>query len=159
MAHVVIADAGPLIAFAGIDRLVILKQLFAEVMLCQSVKDECLAKQGADAQRVKIAIQQGWLIVHQLPKVSSPLTPSLGRGESDSIRFALESPNDSLLIMDDRLARRYALHKGLNIIGTVRLLDLAEQKGLIESAEACFHEMVDFGYRLSMDLLGKIRSR
>ena len=159
MARVVIADAGPLIAFAGIDRLVLLKQLFAEVMLLQSVKEECLAKEGVDAQRIKVALQQGWLNVHQLPQVSAPLTPSLGRNESDSIRFALESPDDSLLIMDDRLARRYALHKGLNIIGTVRLLDLAEQRALIESAEDCIHEMVDFGYRVSMDLLRKIRSK
>ena len=60
MARVVIADAGPLIAFAGIDRLVLLKQLFAEVMLLQSVKEECLAKEGVDAQRIKVALQQGW---------------------------------------------------------------------------------------------------
>jgi predicted nucleic acid-binding protein len=55
MARVVIADAGPLIAFTGIDRLVILKQLFAEVIVLQSVIEECLAKEGADAQRVKLA--------------------------------------------------------------------------------------------------------
>jgi hypothetical protein len=55
MARVVIAEAGPLIAFAGIYRLVIVKRLFAEVMVLQSVIEECLAKEGADAQRVKLA--------------------------------------------------------------------------------------------------------
>ena len=60
--------------------------------------------------------------------------------------------------MDDRLARRYALQKGLNIVGTLRLVDLAEQYGLIESAESCNNEMSDSGYRISPALLKKLRS-
>ena len=87
-----------------------------------------------------------------------PLSPSLGAGEGDSICFALEAPESSLLIMDDRLARRYVLHRGLNIVGTVRLLDLAEKRGVIESAERCIQSMSDFGYRVSNDLLKIIRS-
>lgn len=158
MARIVIADAGPLIAFAIIDQLSILKTLFAEVCMTESVRDECLAKSGVDAQRINISIADGWLVVKSAGKQSKPLSPSLGSGESDAIRFAMESPEDTLLIMDDRLARRYALSKGLNIVGTVRLLDLAEQRGVIESAEQCIQEMADFGYRISLDLLKKIRS-
>jgi predicted nucleic acid-binding protein len=158
MARVVIADAGPLIALAGIERLNILRQLFSEITITQSVMDECLAKDGGDAQRIAESIQERWLIVHTWKNLSAPLSPSLGRGESDSIRLALESPQDSLLIMDDRLARRYALRKGLKIIGTVRVLDLAEKMGLIKRAEHCIQELADFGYRVSMDLLKKIRS-
>ena len=158
MARIVIADAGPLIAFSGIDGLSILLTLFSEVCITESVKDECLVKTGVDAQRIEASIKDGWLVVNARGKQSRPLTPSLGVGESDSIRLALETPENSLLIMDDRLARRYSLRKGLNIVGTVRLLDLAEQRGLIESAERCIQEMSNFGYRVSNDLLKKIRS-
>lgn len=158
MARVVIADAGPLIAFAGIDRLAILRHLFSDICVTESVRDECLAKDGVDAQRIARSIKDGWLVVLAPGRPSVPLSPSLGVGESDSIRFALEAREDSLVTMDDRLARRYALRKGLNIVGTVRLLDLAEQRGLIESAERCIHEMSSFGYRVSMDLLTKIWS-
>ncbi|MEN8168220.1 MAG: DUF3368 domain-containing protein [Pseudomonadota bacterium] len=147
-----------MIAFAIIDRLSILKTLFAEVWMTESVRDECLAKSGVDAQRINISIVDGWLVVRSAGIQSKPLSPSLGSGESDAIRFAMESPEDTLLIMDDRLARRYALSKGLNIVGTVRLLDLAEQRGVIESAEQYIQEMVGFGYRISLDLLKKIRS-
>ncbi|RLJ17184.1 hypothetical protein DJ030_15600 [bacterium endosymbiont of Escarpia laminata] len=158
MARIVIADAGPLIAFSGIDGLSILQKLFSEITIVGSVKDECLAKPSADAQRIEDAITNGWLVVAPVVEHSPPLSPSLGVGESDSIRFALDMPEESLLIMDDRLARRYALRKRLNIVGTVRLLDLAEQRGLIESAEQCIQEMSDFGYRLSNDILKQIRS-
>ena len=67
-------------------------------------------------------------------------------------------PDESLLIVDDRLARRYALKAGLNIVGSVRLLTIAEQRGLITSAEFRLREMTDFGYRISMDLLRKTQS-
>ena len=158
MAQIVIADAGPLIAFAGIDGLSILQTLFSEIYVTESVKEECSVKPGVDAQRIKVAVENGWLVVKPGRVQLHPLSPSLGAGESDSICFALEAPESSLLIMDDRLARRYALHRGLNIVGTVRLLDLAEKRGVIESAERCIQSMSDFGYRVSNDLLKIIRS-
>ncbi|WP_147431074.1 hypothetical protein [Thiocapsa rosea] len=111
-----------------------------------------------DAQRIAAAIRAGWLVVEAHGTESVPLTPSLGLGESDSIRLALEDPENALLIMDDRLARRYALRKGLNIVGSVRLLDMAERRGLIPSAEGCIRQMSDFGYRVSLHLLEQIRS-
>jgi len=137
MARVVIADAGPLIAFAAIDRLCVLRALFSRTWITASVRSQCSAVEAVDAQRIAASIRDGWLVVEVHERESVPLTPSLGLGESDSIRLALEDRGHSLLIMDDRLARRYALRKGLNIVGSVRLLDIAERRGLIQSAEAC----------------------
>jgi predicted nucleic acid-binding protein len=59
--------------------------------------------------------------------------------------------------VDDRLARRQALAYDLNIIGTVRLLDIAEKQGIIPSAEQIIFEMADQGYRISPTLLQQIR--
>lgn len=158
MAGIVIADAGPLIAFAVIDELAILQALFSSVVITDSVRDECLAKPGADAKRIEDAIATGWLVVESVTDPLPPLSPGLGGGESDSIRCALQAPNGTLLIVDDRLARRHALKQGLHIVGTVRLLDLAEQRGMIESAEIHIRMMSESGYRIAPDLLKKIRS-
>ncbi len=159
MARVVITDAGPLIAFAGIDALCVLQSLFSEVRIAESVQRECLRKPGPDSRRIETAVEEGWLLIFTPGAVTEPLSPSLGAGESDSIRYALESPDESLLIVDNRLARRYALKLGINIVGTVRILDLAEQRGLIRSADQRIAEMVAFGYRISVELLQQIRSR
>ena len=64
---------------------------------------------GVNAERIDAVITDGSLVVKVLPKPSPALSPSLGIGESDSIRLAMERPDASLLILDDRLARRYAL--------------------------------------------------
>ncbi len=157
MARVVIADAGPLIGLACIDVLEVLRALFGKVFITASVRDECLAKPGDDSSRISVALEEGWLRLAPSTREDQPLSPSLGLGESDSIRFALLEPEDSLLIMDDRLARRYALKRGLNIVGTARLLDLAERLGKIDSAEHRIIEMADCGYRISVNLLKSIR--
>ena len=159
MARIIIADAGPLIALAHIDELSILPALFSSVAIPESVRQECLAKPGIDAQRIEAAIMADWLLVHQNPAPTIPLATSLGAGEVDAIQLALEATEASLLIMDDRLARRYALSKGLHITGTVRLLDSAEQRGLIVDAEESIREMQAFGYRISVSLLQKLRNR
>jgi len=43
---VVIADAGPLIAFAKINQLKLLPALFGSVLVTQAVVDECLQGKG-----------------------------------------------------------------------------------------------------------------
>lgn len=156
MASVVIADAGPLIALAGIDQLEILKRLFGQLLIPQSVLDECIAKPGADGERIKVAVKEGWMRIKNCPSPS--LSPSLGRGETDAIALAAKDAEQSLLIMDDRLARRYALRCGLNIVGTVRLLHLAEMRGLIVDAESMLGRMADAGYRVSLELLQRLRA-
>ena len=145
MAGIVIADTGPLIAFASIDRLCVLKDLFGELTITQSVRDEYNAKPGTDTLRIDAAVTDAWLRV--VAFTAELLSPSLGQGESDSIQLAMEWPRNSLLILDDRLARRYALRAELNIVGSVRLLHIAQQRGLIPDAESCLREMAEIGYR------------
>jgi len=158
MAQVVIADAGPLIAFGAIDRLSILTALFSRVAITESVRNEYATKPGADTRRVDAAIADGGLVVQTVEPSSGLLSPGLGQGESDSIRLAMEDADNTLLILDDRLARRYALQQGLNIVGTVRLLHMAEQRGLIGDAGLCVRELAEIGYRISPKLLDRIRA-
>lgn len=156
MARIIIADAGPLIAFAGIDHLAVLYRLFSQVCITESVKRECQAKPCRDAAAIATAIRAGWLVVKTVADTASPAPNALGPGETDSIQLALQSPESSLLIVDDRLARRRALEYGLKIVGTVRLLDLAEKRGLITSAEQLVRDMRERGYRIAPKLLLQI---
>lgn len=160
MARIVIVDAGPLIAFASAELLSLLQALFGQVTITEAVRAECAAKPSKDAQAIADAIAAGWITVRSTRAFGAPdqtLSPSLGAGESASIRLALEHPHDSLLILDDRIARRYALKAGLTVVGTVRLLDIAQRRGLINAAAAVIERMSDRGYRSSARLLAHIR--
>lgn len=58
---IVIVDAGPLIAFAKIDQLNLLHQLFSNISITESIKTEVLAPQSNDARLIQAEINQGWL--------------------------------------------------------------------------------------------------
>lgn len=159
MARIVIADAGPLIVFASVDLLFVLEGLFSEFTITESVRAECNAKPGSDVQRIDAAVEAGWLCVQRDLAPPEVLSPGLGAGETNSICLALRAPEETLLILDDRLARRYALRRGLNFVGTVRLLDAAERRGLVRDAADCIARMAEHGYRISPDLLEHVRTR
>jgi len=153
---IVISDAGPLIALARIDALFILQKLFTHIQIPEAVYHECIAKKGVDSQRIKQAIETGW-IQRITVAILQPFPVSLGKGEIEAMQLALEN-TQSLLIMDDRLARRHAMTLALNYIGIVRVLYLAEQKSLIDNAEVLVQQMADTGYRVSVELLRKLKT-
>lgn len=157
MARPVICDAGPLIALAGADLLHLPRILFGTVWIPPAVRSECLAGGADDRESILAAMDAGWLQV-RAPQETDSLSPSLGPGETGAIHLASEHAG-SLLIVDDRLARRYALTQNIAIAGTVRLLWVGERRGVIESAEAAIRRMTDTGYRISLDLLTRLREQ
>ena len=153
---VVISDAGPLIALAKVSCLCLLRQLFGRVAIPEAVWKECIQREGDDTQRIEAAVAQGWL-VRTAVQVSSRFPRSLGQGEVEALQLAVDDES-SLLIMDDRLARREAMRLGLDFIGTARVLHLAEQRSLIDDAETVLTRMAEHGYRISPRLLRQMAS-
>lgn len=151
---VIISDTGPLLAFAGINQLTILQQLFKTVWIPQAVWQESQAHSDATAQRIAIAQQQGWLEVIEAP-IPNDFPVSLGDGEQEAMQLANAHAN-TLLIMDDRLARREALRRKLTFIGTVKVLWIAQQRQIIPDAAALLDAMALNGYYLSRQLLQQI---
>ncbi|MEY3289825.1 MAG: hypothetical protein RLZZ419_2067 [Pseudomonadota bacterium] len=154
---VVIADAGPLIALAKIDKLPLLPALFSEIVITQAVADECLRGQSADAILIKQALDSGWLQCVDNPVFKHTLSRSLGLGEQSSIEYALQTESKTLLILDDALARKQALCKQLVIVGTAALLFAAQRKALITDAETLIAELNQVGYRISAAVVAQLR--
>ncbi len=153
----VIVDAGPLIAFAKVHQTDLFRCLFGEIDITASVQRECIAKPCGDSEALYGVMQEGWLHVSDPIARDQPLSLSLGDGERDSMHLALEDPSGSLLVMDDFLARKQAVRLGLPVMGTVRMLYIAEHSNLISNAEVVISDMRDHGYRISRAILEKIR--
>jgi len=156
---VVIADAGPLIAFAKINQLKLLQQLFSDVFITESIKKEVLACQSNDALLVKEAIEDGWLYCVVDPELKTVSSRSLGMGEKTAIEYALQSQVNMLLIMDDLLARKKALRHDLNIVGTAMLIYSAENKQLITNADTLIEDLRQKGYRISKQVIISVKKQ
>lgn len=123
----VVTDAGSLMALGRQDLLGLLPMLFQQVHVPDAVVRECLARpELPDAQRIKSALAEGWLMVRD----ADPLDiHGLDLGERCAIGVALDLR--AVLLVDDRAARRHAEALGLNVLGTLGVLVLAKRRGHI----------------------------
>ncbi len=156
MAEIVVADAGPLIAFAHLDRLSLLAEILGRIIVPDSVLQECLyIPSRPDAVMIKSAVDEGVLTV----QVSNDaplegLSSSLGIGEQSAISIALTL--DCAVLVDDKLARRAASYLGLRVIGTGGVLIKARQMNRIPEVAPLLETLRTKGYHLSSGLIDRI---
>jgi predicted nucleic acid-binding protein len=75
------------------------------------------------------------------------LVTDLGRGEAAVLALALELP-DTLVVLDDALARQIAEGLGLRYTGTLGLLLAAKRAGLVPGIAPLLDQLQALGFRL-----------
>lgn len=144
--HIVVTDAGPLMALGRQDLIGLLSQVFTRAMVPRVVLDECLRHpQLNDVQRIQAAVSAGTLFVID---GAPALLPELDPGECAAIGCALH--HHAALLVDDLAARRQASALGcLQVIGTLGVLVLAKRRGLIPLVGPLVHDMRAGGHYIS----------
>jgi predicted nucleic acid-binding protein len=158
---IIVSNAGPLIALAKIERFELLRKLFSKLCIPQAVYDEVvvIGAGRAGANETEQAVGD-WIEVQEvkdLVMVKSLLT-KLGKGESEAIALALETKAD-LVLLDDYKARATAEFMGLNMTGTVGMLNKAQKEGLISDLRPLLDELRARGFRLSDKVYAEILKR
>ncbi|MCL4217385.1 MAG: DUF3368 domain-containing protein [Candidatus Hydrogenedentes bacterium] len=124
-----------------------LPQLFQHVLIPEAVGAELEVgrQQGVDLPDIDTL---PWLEVHSLRKRELlPLVNQLGDGEKEVLAVGLEF-SDSLLLLDDRFARRHAEALGIKVTGTLGVLLLAKEEGLIPEVCPIVEKLELLGFRL-----------
>ncbi len=139
----VITNASPLIAFERLQLLPLLPQIFGALHMPLAVQREVFGARPCPA----------WISVQPLshPISRQILAARLGAGESEAIALALETPPDYVLL-DDLAARRLAQSFNLNVLGTVGLLLLAQQRGLLPALRPALDALLAADFRISTAL-------
>ena len=152
----IIADAGPLIALSRIGRLVLLEQVFGEVWITETVRDELLGSGNFPGQEEITTALAGWL--HSVPVDMSGWctnNPDIDPGEASSICLAENHPN-SLLVIDDKAGRLEAQDRGLHFMGLAGVVRLAKQAGLFAAAKPILQSLQKAGYFIDKSVMHKI---
>ncbi len=131
--RLVIADTSPINYLILIDRVEILARLFTRVVLPSAVEAELAAADAPAEVRAWIATPPGWLEIVNAPAVPNPA--GIHRGEAAAIALA-SSMRADLLLIDDRKGVDVARRQGLRVTGTLGVLDLAAERGLVDFGEA-----------------------
>ena len=148
--RIVIADTSPINYLILIGHIDILPSLFEKVILPSVVRDEL--DDAPPPVRLWIAAPPSWVEVR--PTTNSRRDDSLRNldaGEGDAIVLAVELQAD-LLLMDDREGVLAARRKGFAVTGTLGVLGLAAQHGLLNLADA-FDRIKRTNFRYRQDTM------
>jgi predicted nucleic acid-binding protein len=146
--RIVACNTTPLIALLLLGRLDLLRDLYGKVIIPPTVRDEFLAGPPqivrAEALRRSPWIQTVNLRVPQ----NVNFLADLDRGEAEAITLAQEQGAD-LVIIDEKMGRRYARRLGLTSTGTIGVLLRAKQQGLVQSLKPLIETLRAGGFYLA----------
>jgi len=156
----IVADASPLIFLSKLNRLDLLKKLFASgIVVPGQIQEELLAKKLPPDEMVLL---ERFLSSCTVQVETKPRSFSKGLSEADSAALTLAIREQALLVVDDAALRRMAKAHGLTVLGTLGLLLLGVRKDILTpaTAKAAVHELVEeHSFRISIEVYDAIMSR
>jgi len=145
----VVSNAGPLITLATMGKLDLLKGLFARVYIPEAVYDEVVVRGNGEPGSREVDAAE-WIetcVVEDRLSVSL-LRDELDAGESEVIVLA-EEFGARYVLLDDRLARRKTMRLGLSTTGTLGVLLMSKEAGLIAQIKPILDELRETDFRMS----------
>lgn len=148
---IVDADAGPLIAFARLDHLGLLPQIFHRVLVTEAVLKKCAGRpEFPESMLIHCALSAKQLELCTPPNFSA-FALEVDAGEASAIAMAIECGCG--VLMDDKAGRRTAKNIGIPLIGTVGALVVAKRKGLVPLVKPLLEELATSGYFLGEGII------
>jgi predicted nucleic acid-binding protein len=160
VSQVVVADAGPLIALARIERLSVLTALYGSVLVPSAVLVELRADSDRPGSRVlSTALDQGAIQPRALAQGCEAeldrLRLMLDAGEASAILLA-EQTGCRFLLIDERRGREVARRRGVPVVGLAGVLLAAKRSHLLDLVGPLLADLSRQGYRLSDVLVAEV---
>ena len=150
----VIANNTPLVALWTLGRLDLLRDLYGEVWIPQAVYQEFVATEGA--RRLAALRGAPWIVT--VP-VSNPqhvkVYVGLDQGEAEVLALA-EEHTARLVIIDEHRGRRYAQRLGISLTGTLGILLLGKECGLVDHVAPLLADLQNAGLYLHPELVERV---
>jgi predicted nucleic acid-binding protein len=128
---IIVCDSSPLVALSLCKGLGFLELLFTDVIVPQNVYNEINEPGKPETENIT-AWAKGKVQRAGNQQMLQALSLSLDAGESEAIALYWEKSGDFLLI-DEQKGRKIALRNNMKVIGSLGILLLAKQKGLIKT--------------------------
>jgi len=149
----VIANNTPLVALWVLGRLDLLRELYDEVLIPQAVYEEFVATERAVRQA---ALENApWIRPVSLANPQrARIYIGLDLGEAEVLTLA-EERAARLVIIDELKGRRYAQRLEMPLTGTLGLLLLAKERGLVANLAPLLVELQEAGLYLGAALIDR----
>ena len=128
---IVVSDTTPLHYLILIDEVEILPRVLGEIIIPSVVFEELQHDHAPNKIKEYFRAPPDWLSVRQATGIIDIRLEGIDRGEREAILLAEELEADAILI-DDLAGRKTAESRGLHVIGTLGLLELAAESGFTD---------------------------
>jgi predicted nucleic acid-binding protein len=155
MREIVIVNTSPLFYLHRLGYLHLLQKLYNGIVIPSAVVNELEEgkRLGEDVPQIE---DYKWInIRHVAVPLFIKIVPDLGQGEAEVLALSCEHKN-SLLIIDDGLARKIAKLYTFKITGTAGVLLKAKQEKHISDIKPVLKKLKDVGFYLSDNLISNI---
>lgn len=158
MPEVVISNTSPIFYLHRLRLLGLLQELYQKIIIPKAVVAELEAgrRQGEEVPEID---NYEWIEIRtiQSPQILG-LSTDFGSGEAEVLALALEE-SDSLVIIDEKLARKIARLRGLRVTGTAGVLLKAKQEGHIREVKPFLDRLQEIHFHLSDNVRTLILSK
>jgi len=153
--NLVVADTGPLRYLIVVEAIHVLPGLFQKIMVPPRVIAELRHPHAPSPVRDWANELPAWIDVRkpQNDREFQRLDP----GESEALGLAIEI-RASLILLDEREARREAIRLGLSVSGTVGILERAAAAGLL-NLEVAFSRLSATNFRIDRSYMTEALER
>ena len=135
-----VVNASPVILLAKAGVIHLLPRLCAELVVPAGVVTEVAQGRQADAGRAWLETD-GRRFLREVPVLHPVLADwGGGPGEAEVITWALQNPG-FVAVLDDRAARNLAIHHGVPVLGSLRVIVRAKELGLIPAARPALEKL------------------
>jgi predicted nucleic acid-binding protein len=147
-----VVNASPVILLAKAQVIQFLPLLCDELVIPSGVVDEVCNSVASDAGNLWLR-NDGAKFIRQCSTLQSALAAWRGgAGEGEVISWALQHPGFTA-ILDDRRARSFAARNGVPVLGSLRVVVLAKERGLISMARPALEKLRGEGAWVNDDLI------
>ena len=144
----VVADSSTLIILARIHRFGLLRELYESIIISVDVYREVVIR-GADLPGSKEVSEALWIQTSSFSNAVDVAAAcrrfGLGVGEASTILLS-QQLNADLVLIDDLQGRKWAREAGLNVQGSVALLESAFSKGFLPDLRQAFTDLLECSY-------------
>lgn len=151
----VVADTTPLNYLILIRQAEILASLFHQVLIPEAVLIELRHPKAPEAVSQWLESPPPWLVVTPVQSIDE--TVQLGHGENEAISLAIEQ-RVPIILMDERRGRAAAESRGILAVGTLNLIDIADEQSLLDGIQA-LHDLKQTTFRADTELLERFEAK
>jgi predicted nucleic acid-binding protein len=153
-------NSSPVIILSKLNLLEASFSLFKKNYVPAGVIDEITSGENKDEETIRHILESTNVLIKTVKQnlFYEKIRKNLGKGETEAILLALEINSDNdYVILDDKAARNKAISYGLKIKGTIGILRVLYQRGLLNlPPDDVYKELKSYNFRVEKKIYESI---